>query len=51
VDVIQHILVAISGSEHSRRTAHFAHDLAQQLGTRLTLLCVLEPPRILPLGT
>jgi nucleotide-binding universal stress UspA family protein len=48
--VIGHILVGIDGSEHSRRAARFAHDLAQQLGARITLLLVLEPPRMLPLG-
>jgi nucleotide-binding universal stress UspA family protein len=48
--MIKNILVAIDGSEHSRRAARFAHDLAQQLGARITLLCVLEPPRMLPLG-
>ena len=48
--MIGHILVAIDGSEHSRRAAGFAHDLAQQTGARITLLCVLEQPRMLPLG-
>lgn len=50
MDVIGHILVAIDGSEHSRRAARFAHDLAQQLNARITLLFVLEPPRMLPIG-
>jgi nucleotide-binding universal stress UspA family protein len=48
--VIKHILVAIDGSEHSRRAARFAHDLAQQLGARITLLFALDPPRVLPFG-
>jgi nucleotide-binding universal stress UspA family protein len=48
--VIGHILVAIDGSEHSRRAALFAHDLAQQVKARITLLFVLEPPRMLPIG-
>ncbi|WP_224366064.1 universal stress protein [Hyalangium versicolor] len=48
--MIEHILVAIDGSEHSRRAARFAHDLAQQTRARITLLFVLEPPRVLPLG-
>jgi len=48
--MIGHILVAIDGSDHSRRAALFAHDLAQQLGARITLLTVLEPPRMLPIG-
>jgi nucleotide-binding universal stress UspA family protein len=48
--VIKHILVAIDGSESSRKAARFAHDLAQQLQARITLLFVLEPPRVLPLA-
>jgi nucleotide-binding universal stress UspA family protein len=48
--VIQHILVAIDGSDTSRKAARFAHDLAQQTGSRITLLFVLEPPRMLPIG-
>lgn len=48
--MIKHILVAIDGSESSRKAARFAHDLAQQLQARITLLFVLEPPRVLPLG-
>ena len=48
--MIGNILVAIDGSEHSRRAARFAHDLAQQTGARITLLFVLEPPRVLPFG-
>ena len=48
--MIKHILVAIDGSEPSRKAARFAHDLAQQLQARITLLFVLEPPRVLPLG-
>ncbi|MFL5344858.1 MAG: universal stress protein [Hyalangium sp.] len=48
--MIGHILVAIDGSEHSRRAARFAHDLAQQTRARITLLYVLEPPRVLPIA-
>jgi nucleotide-binding universal stress UspA family protein len=48
--VIHHILVAIDGSASSRKAARFAHDLAQQTGARISLLFVLEPPRVLPLG-
>jgi len=48
--VIHHILVAIDGSETSRKAARFAHDLAQQTGSRISLLFVLEPPRMLTLG-
>lgn len=48
--MIKHILVAIDGSETSRKAARFAHDLAQQTNARITLLFVLEPPRMLALG-
>ena len=48
--MIKHILVAIDGSESSRKAARFAHDLAQQTGSRISLLFVLEPPRMLALG-
>ena len=47
---IEHILVGIDGSEGSRRAARFAHALAVPLGARLTLLLVLEPPRVLSFG-
>ena len=47
---IQHILVGIDGSEGSRRAARFAHALAVPLGARLTLMVVLEPPRVLAFG-
>ncbi|HYO65543.1 MAG TPA: universal stress protein [Archangium sp.] len=48
--MIKHILVAIDGSDSSRKAARFAHDLAQQTNSRITLLFVLEPPRMFALG-
>ncbi len=48
--MIKHNLVAIDGSDSSRKAARFAHDLAQQTSARITLLFVLEPPRMLALG-
>lgn len=48
--MLKHILVAIDGSETSRKAARFAHDLAQQTQARITLLFVLEPPRVFNLG-
>jgi nucleotide-binding universal stress UspA family protein len=48
--VIKHILVAIDGSDSSRKAARFAHDLAQQTNARISLLFVLEPPRMLAFG-
>lgn len=48
--MIQHVLVAFDASENARKAAHFAHDLAEQTGARITLLYVIEPPRVLPIG-
>ncbi|MHB8875491.1 MAG: universal stress protein [Myxococcaceae bacterium] len=48
--MVQHILVGIDGSAASRKAAQFAHDLAQQTGARITLLFVLEPPRLVPIA-
>lgn len=48
--MIQHLLVAVDGGEASRRAARFALDLAKQTSSRVTLLFVLEPPRLVPLG-
>jgi nucleotide-binding universal stress UspA family protein len=42
--VINHILVAIDGSECSRHAAYFARDLARQTGAQLTLFVAIEPP-------
>ena len=48
--MIQHILVAVDGSDASRRAARFAQELARQTQARITLLFVLETPRMLPLA-
>lgn len=48
--MLEHILAAVDGSESSRRAARFAHDLAQKLGSRLTLLLVLEMPSAVSFG-
>lgn len=48
--MIRHILVGFDGSDSSRRAARFAHDLALQVAARMTVLFVIEPPRILPIG-
>ena len=47
---LQHILVAVDGSEGSRRAVAFARTLAQPLGAHVTLLLVLEPPQVLSFG-
>jgi nucleotide-binding universal stress UspA family protein len=48
--VLRQLLVGIDGSAPSRRAAAFAHDLAQQTGASITLLFVLEPPRVYPIA-
>ena len=45
---MKHILVAVDGSESSKKAAHFAEELAHQTGARLSLLLVLEPPTVAP---
>src|SRR5215471_20491003 len=48
--MVRHLLVAVDGSDSSQRVARFALELARQTAARVTLLFVLEPPRLLPLG-
>jgi len=48
--VIQHILVAVDGSEGSKRAAAFAQELARATGARITLLHVLEPIPMVNVG-
>ena len=47
--MIQHVLVAVDGSEGSRRAARMGGELAGRLGCQLTLLHVIEPPRMAPI--
>lgn len=42
--MVQHILVALDGSDSSSRAAEFARGLAQQTGARLTALVAVRPP-------
>ena len=47
--MIQEILVAVDGSDGSKRAARFVRELASALNARVTLLHVIEPPTNLPL--
>ena len=48
--MVNHILAGVDGSEGSHKAARFAKDLASQVGARLTLLFVIEPPRVIAVG-
>lgn len=47
--MVQHVLVAVDGSEGSRRAAKMAGEIAGRFGCQLTLLHVIEPPRMAPI--
>lgn len=48
--VVKNILVAVDGSGPSRHAARFAFSLARQTSAQVTLLTVLPPPEVVPLG-
>jgi nucleotide-binding universal stress UspA family protein len=48
--MVRHIMVAVDGSAGSRKAAGFAKSLAQDVGARLTLIYVLEPPPVVVVG-
>jgi len=48
--MLQHILVAVDGSGPSRHAARFALSLAEQTRAKVTLLTVLPPPEVVPMG-
>ncbi len=48
--MLTNILVAVDGSAPSRHAARFALALAQQTKAKVTLLTVLPPPEVVPLG-
>ncbi len=48
--MITRILVAVDGSDGSRKAAGFALELARSSNARLLLLTVLEQPWVLPFG-
>jgi nucleotide-binding universal stress UspA family protein len=47
--VIQNVLVAVDGSEGSRKAARLGGEIAGKFGCQLTLLHVIEPPRMAPI--
>jgi nucleotide-binding universal stress UspA family protein len=48
--MIEHILVAFDASESARKAVRFAHDLGLQVGAKITLAYIIEPPRFFPIG-
>lgn len=48
--MLRHILIAVDGSGPSRHAARFGLALAQQAKARATLLTVLQPPEVIPVG-
>jgi nucleotide-binding universal stress UspA family protein len=48
--MVRHVLVAVDGSENSRKAAAFARELARDVGGKLTVLYVLEPPPVVVVG-
>lgn len=48
--MVQHLLIAVDGSGPSRHAARFGLSLAAQTGAKVTVLCVLAPPEVVPVG-
>ena len=48
--MLQHILIAVDGSVGSRHAARYGLSLAVQTHAKVTLLSVLPPPEVFPLG-
>lgn len=48
--MIQHIAIAVDGSVPSRHAARYGLSLAAQANAKVTLLSVLPPVEVLPLG-
>ena len=47
--MLNRILVAVDGSEGSRKAVTFAQQLATPTGAHLSLLTVVEPPTVIPI--
>jgi nucleotide-binding universal stress UspA family protein len=48
--MVRHVMVAVDGSENSRKAAGFGRELARDVGGKLTLLYILEPPPVVVVG-
>ncbi len=48
--MVEHILAAVDGSAASRKAARFALMLADQTHAKVTLLAVLAPAEVIPIG-
>lgn len=48
--MLEHILVAVDGSGPSRHAARYGLSLAEQTRAKVTLLTVLPPPEVVPMG-
>lgn len=48
--MLQHLVIAVDGSEPSRKAADFGLHLAKQAKAKVTLLTVLPPPQVVPMG-
>ncbi len=48
--MVKHILIAADGSGPSRHAALFGYGLAEQTGAEVTLVTVLRPPEVIPVG-
>lgn len=48
--MVKHILVGVDGSQPSIDAAHYAMDLAQQTGAKLSVAFVIETPQVIPVG-
>jgi nucleotide-binding universal stress UspA family protein len=48
--MVTHFVIAVDGSAPSRRAAVFGYGLAEQTKSQVTLVSVLRPPEIIPVG-